>query len=323
MPRKPRIEYAGAVYHVLNRGNYRQNLFTMPGTADAFERVLFDACDRFGWRLHAYVLLSNHYHLSFKTEDANLVAGMQWLQSTFANRFNRFVSERGHVFQGRYQALLIGDSGCLLRVVNYIHLNPVRAGLQTLETLKDHVHSSFPKFFQRRRPACLNAMDWLYEAGDLKPTLSGLRCYHKSLALVAERDPEKRDALYRELCRGWYIGTQAGKKALLKDMADGLVADGDTLQGYGEEYALVLLQNGLRRLGRPEEDLLSDLKLAPWKVVLASWIKLQCGVSNRWFSANLRMGSIYGISKAVSAELRKGNRRGALWRKLGAPKSKA
>ena len=66
------------------------------------------------------------------TQDANLVAGMQWLQSTFANRFNRIVRDHGHVFQGRYKALLIEDRGSLLRVVNYIHLNPVRAGLLTV-----------------------------------------------------------------------------------------------------------------------------------------------------------------------------------------------
>ena len=98
MPRKARIEYPGAVYHVINRGNYRRELFMVAGSAGAFEHVLFDACARFGWRLYAYVLMSNHYHLCFKTVDANLVVGMQWLQSTFANRFNRFVQERGHVF---------------------------------------------------------------------------------------------------------------------------------------------------------------------------------------------------------------------------------
>ncbi len=103
----------------------------------------------------AYVLLSNHYHVCLKTEDANLVVGMQWLQSTFANRFNRFVHECDHVFQGRYQALLVEDSASVLRVVNYIHLNPVRAGLQTIDTLKEHLHSSFPMYFKKRRPWCL------------------------------------------------------------------------------------------------------------------------------------------------------------------------
>ena len=86
MPRKPRIEYAGAVYHVLNRGNYRQDLFTVSGSTAAFERVLIDSCARFGWRLYAYVVLSNHFHLCLKTVDANLATGMQWLQSTLSWR---------------------------------------------------------------------------------------------------------------------------------------------------------------------------------------------------------------------------------------------
>ena len=168
MPRKTRIEYGGAVYHVLNRGNYRQKIFAVAGSAESFERTLFDCCSRFGWRLFAYVLMSNHYHCCFKTEDANLAAGMQWLQSTFANRFNRFVRDRGHVFQGRYKALLVENGPSVLRVVNYIHLNPVRAGLETVETLKQYSHSSFPKYFVKKRPACLDARDWLAEAGDLK-----------------------------------------------------------------------------------------------------------------------------------------------------------
>jgi hypothetical protein len=82
------------------------------------------------------------------------------------------------------------------------------------------------------------------------------------------------------------------------------MADADVVKGFGEENAEILLQEGLARLGKCEQDLSSDLKLATWKVVLASWIKLQCRVGNRWFSDNLHMGSIYGISKAVSAELR-------------------
>ena len=323
MPRKPRIEYAGAVYHVLNRGNYRQTLFEVEGTAEAFERVLLEACSRFGWRLHAYVILSNHYHACIKTSDANLVTGMQWLQSTFANRFNRFVGDRGHVFQGRYKALLVEEGPSLLRVVNYIHLNPVRAGIKSIESLKEYPYGSFPKYFRRHRPACLEAEDWLLEAGHLQPTAQGFRCYHQSLALAVESDPQKRSELYRQLCRGWYVGTREGKKALLKDVQEGSLSGIDKLRGFGEERAEVLLAEGLALIGKDLHELVSDLKLAPWKVTLAGWIKLQCGVSNRWLSENMNMGSIYSISKAVSAELKHGNRRSKIWKKLGTPKSKA
>ena len=309
----------------LNRGNYRQSLFTVAGSAEAFEGTLFDCCSRFGWRLYAYVLMPNHYHCCFKTKDANLAAGMQWLQSTFANRFNRFVRNHGHVFQGRYKALLVEEGPSVLRVVNDIHLNPVRAGIEKIETLKQYSYSSFPKFFVKKHPACLDAADWLAEAGDLKPTPAGMRRYYKSLKYTIEADPQKRSDLFKELCRGWYIGTREGRKALVKDIEDGKLAKGypDFLSDFGEARAEVLLQEGLSRLGKDERELASDRKLSHWKVILASWIKLQCGVSNRWFSENLYMGNIYSISKAVSAEIRTGHKRSKEWRKLKTPKSKA
>ena len=147
MPRQTRMESAGAFYHVLNRGNYRQEVFTVGQSGEQFERTLFEACGRFGWRLHAYVLMSNHYHLALETPEPNLAVGMQWLQSTFANRFNRIVQERGHVFQGRFKSLVVEDVSALLAVVNYIHLNPVRAGHVTVADLRDYAMSSFPKYF--------------------------------------------------------------------------------------------------------------------------------------------------------------------------------
>ena len=81
MPRKQRIEYPGAVYHVISRGNYRMDLFAHANTAEAFERTIFEAVERCGWRLYAYVIMSNHYHLAIETPEPNLVTGMRWLQS--------------------------------------------------------------------------------------------------------------------------------------------------------------------------------------------------------------------------------------------------
>jgi putative transposase len=107
MARKLRLEFPGACYHVINRGNYRADIFATDGAKAAFERCLFEAGTKSGWLLHAFVLMRNHYHLAVETPLANLVSGMQWLQATFANRFNRFRDERGHLFQGRYKALLV------------------------------------------------------------------------------------------------------------------------------------------------------------------------------------------------------------------------
>ena len=98
MPRAARVQYEDARYHILNRGNYRKDLFLTHRTDQAFTEVMFEACERYQWYLHAYVLMSNHYHLCLETPQANLSDGMHWLQSTFANRFNKFTGERGHVF---------------------------------------------------------------------------------------------------------------------------------------------------------------------------------------------------------------------------------
>jgi len=101
MARKLRLEFPGAVYHVINRGNYRTDVFAAETTKAAFEACLFAACEKFGWVLHAYVVMRNHYHLALETPQGNLVAGLHWLQETFANRFNRLRGERGRLFQGK------------------------------------------------------------------------------------------------------------------------------------------------------------------------------------------------------------------------------
>jgi REP element-mobilizing transposase RayT len=105
MARRLRIQYPGAIYHVINRGNYRRDLFTSPGEAQAFLATVKEAKERMGWHVHAYVLMRNHYHLAIETPEPNLVQGMHWLQTTWSSRFNRFRSESGHLFQGRYRAL--------------------------------------------------------------------------------------------------------------------------------------------------------------------------------------------------------------------------
>src|SRR5580698_5881166 len=113
MARKLRLEFPGAVYHVINRGNYRTDIFADEKTRAAFESCLFEACRKSAWILHALVVMTNHFHLGVETPDGNLVAGMHWLSTTFASRFNGLRHELGHLFQGRYKALLVEDGRCL------------------------------------------------------------------------------------------------------------------------------------------------------------------------------------------------------------------
>jgi hypothetical protein len=142
--------------------------------------------------------------------------------------------------------------------------------------------------------------------------------------MTAEEQAGRRSELYAELCRGWYIGTREGKKALLEDFEEGRLRPEVHRKavGHGPEQGERLLEEGLRRLGRSGKDLETDLKLAPWKVVLAGWIKVQCGVSNGWLSESMHVGSIYSISEAVSEQLRTRGQGGKLWRAFGTPTSK-
>ena len=100
------MQYEGALYHVINRGNYRSAVFGTKGARDAFLKCLGEACTKSKWVVHAYILMSNHYHLALETPKGNLVEGMRWLQSTFANRYNRLRGENGHVRTPRSHDLL-------------------------------------------------------------------------------------------------------------------------------------------------------------------------------------------------------------------------
>ena len=192
MPRPMRIQYPGALYHVLNRGNYRSNIFSNEGASRAFLVALHEVVARYGWRLHAYVLMSNHYHLALKTPQPNLVEGMHWLQGTFCNRFNRYRRQNGHVFQGRYKAILLEDKAALARVVDYIHLNPVRAGIASSVHVEEYPSGSLREFLKTKgRSAGLVCEDWLRERCGWRDTASGLRKYLQYLHEI-NRKSKKR-----------------------------------------------------------------------------------------------------------------------------------
>lgn len=145
--RSIRIEYSGAFYHVMARGNRRERIFRDDTDRRFFCQTLGEACERTGWRVHAWVLMNNHYHLMLETPEANLVVGMKWLQNTYTRRFNSRHRLWGRLFGDRYKAVLSeGGSGhyyCSL--MDYIHLNPVRVGLVRMaqgQSVRDYAWSS-------------------------------------------------------------------------------------------------------------------------------------------------------------------------------------
>jgi len=146
-----------------------------------------------------------------------------------------------------------------------------------------------------------------------------MRCYHQYLELSIEKDPVEQKALHRRLCCSWHIGTREGKKALLKHLSQGLLAT--DLKGlansFGNDGGEILLQHGLSRLKKQEEDLVSEPKGAPWKVVLAGWVKSQCGVSNQWLSDHLHMGHPSNISRMITLATEDSRAYKKLRKKLG------
>lgn len=127
MARPLRIEYPGALYHVTARGNARQSIYSDTEDFRAFLELLGKLSERYHWLCHAYCLMSNHYHLLLETPDGNLAAGMRQLNGIYTQAFNRRHRKVGHVFQGRYHAILVDKDRYLLELSRYIVLNPVRA----------------------------------------------------------------------------------------------------------------------------------------------------------------------------------------------------
>jgi len=128
MARKPRPAFAGAIYHVTMRGVERRIIFTCDRERDMFLALLLVATTRCRWRVHAYCLMDNHYHLLIETPEPNISRGMQVLNSRYAQWFNREHGRKGHLFETRFDSVLIRRDSHLLEVARYVVLNRVRAG---------------------------------------------------------------------------------------------------------------------------------------------------------------------------------------------------
>ncbi len=302
MARRLRIEYEGAIYHVLNRGNYRRDLFESGGEAMAFVKTLEEAVAIYGWCLHAYTIMRNHYHLALETPQPNLVDGMHWLQSTFATRFNRFHRERGHLFQGRYQAILVENDASLARVVDYIHLNPVRAKIIEPEHMAVFRWSSLGRFMNGRRCDGMTPSAWLSIHG-LKDNCTGWSSYEEHLKrLSADVENQKRLG-FENMSRGWAIGTEGWRKALAKDYAQKALYPGleaDEIRAMKEASWTECFNRLLTDEGKSLEELKNDKKSARWKIALAVQLRQETGAPIKWIAHNLHMGSQNSVRSYLS-----------------------
>ncbi len=129
MTRPLRIEYPGAVYHITSRGNARQDIYNEDEDREKFLSILSLVTERFHWICHSYCLMDNHYHFLVETPIPNLSAGMRQLNGIYTQAFNRHHQRVGHLFQGRFKAIVVEKQAHLLELSRYIILNPVKAGM--------------------------------------------------------------------------------------------------------------------------------------------------------------------------------------------------
>ncbi len=144
MARPLRIQYPGAFYHVTSRGNERKNIFSNTTDRLKFLNYLESASDRYGAIIHAYCLMSNHYHLLIETPRGNLSRIMGHINGAYTTYFNIKRKRSGHLFQGRYKSILVDADAYASELSGYIHRNPIRAGI--VSRPEDYLWSSYPAF---------------------------------------------------------------------------------------------------------------------------------------------------------------------------------
>jgi putative transposase len=302
MARRVRLEDAGNLYHVINRGNYRRDVFETEGAKEAFADTLDEGCRRYGWVVHAYVIMRNHFHLALETPEPNLADGMHWLGGTFATRFNRYRKERGHLFQGRYQSLLIEDAAALARVGAYVHLNPVRAQVVGPGEVASFRWSSLFRFVgTEARPPWLQARDLLRPLGGADDS-AGWKTYIGYLAAIAEDEEAQERMEFSRMSKGWAIGTAGWRRAVAKELGQRALAVGlseSELREHKELRWQSILVRELVRRRRSPEDVGEAPASARWKREVALQLRKEGGAPFRWIAERLGMGSGAAVRVSV------------------------
>jgi REP-associated tyrosine transposase len=313
MPRKLRVEYPGAIYHVMSRADGKGDIFLNDVDRQDFLKTLAEACRKTGFQVHAYCLMRNHFHLVVETPHANLVAGMAWFLSTYTIRFNHRHRLFGHVFSGRYKALVVDGSGdgYLRTVCDYVHLNPVRANLLKKEQrLLEYPWSSFGWYLAARaqRLEWLRVDRLLGEHGIQEDTTAGRLLFERRME--ARRAEAGQETEWKPIRRGWCLGPAEFKARLLEQM-EGKLGEhhsGEMRREIAQAKAELLIEGELKRLKWGQRELEVRRKSDPAKLELAARLRRETTLSIRQIAQRLHMGSWKSLnSKLYLRSKRKGS----------------
>lgn len=192
MPRAERLEYEDAYYHVMNRGRDRGRvkIFHSPEYFQVFLQTLEEAVDRFGIVVHAYCLMTNHYHLLIQTPNGNISRAMRHVNGVYTQRHNRVAKCDGPIFRGRFKSILIDSDAYLLQLSRYIHRNPVETKKPMVEDLTDYIGSSYPAYVNQ-----IAAPNWL-EREQIYGLLGSKQRYSSYAKYIAQGNSEQLIRFY-------------------------------------------------------------------------------------------------------------------------------
>jgi len=218
MARPLRVEFSGAFYHVINRGNSGENIFRGTRDREKFLDYLETAIERFSIKIHTYCLMTNHFHLLLETELPNLSQAIQWINVSYAGYFNRKYKRPGHLFQGRFKSILVDAEEYLKQLSRYIHLNPVRAKL--VGHPGEYRWSSYLAITGKTKEAEWVESAWLLS--QFGRSLKRARLNYKNF--VEEADIEELKNPAKDLSGGFILGSPDFviwiKEAFLSDRTD-------------------------------------------------------------------------------------------------------
>jgi putative transposase len=297
MPRTLRMEYPGAIYHVVNRGDRREDIYKDDLDRQQFLSTLEQACQKTEWQVHAYCLMRNHFHLVIETPQANLVAGMKWLLGVYTKRFNLRHKFCGHVFAGRYKALIVQGSGdgYLRSVCDYVHLNPARAQvLAPAENLEIYGWSSYPAYLKpaHERPKWLRVDRLLGEQGIPQDNAAGRQ---ELAGQMEKRRLEETTSDYDSMRRNWCLGGEGFRQDLLAAAVERV---GESHYGADRQQT-GLVREEFQRLGWQEQHLPLLAKGDKSKVALARRLRQETTMSLKWIARRLHMGSWTYVSNLL------------------------
>lgn len=223
MARPLRMEFAGALYHVTSRGDGREDIYRDKTDRKVFYAVLGEVCAQFNWRVHAECQMTNHYHILVETPDANLARGMRQLNGVYTQRFNRHHHGVGHVFQGRYKAIVVQKEAYLLELARYVVLNPVRAGI--VRSATDWPWSSYRATAGLAEPPAWLQTDWLLSAFGSRRGTAAKR--YRAFVAAGKGQPSPWEETRSQI----YLGSEAFVDALqARHLPDGDLSEVPTSQ---------------------------------------------------------------------------------------------